>query len=238
MRIFSVAAALAAALAVPSIASAATYDAVVDFSLTNNLASNTWSYWYNASTDVGDYESGLALNTVLLNGGCQSGTSCWYDPSTLNLILQNVTGSDVTYPDSLARNDQLAFYTRAGLELVRFTAPAASAYTISGFFEGGSTSPDQTTEAIAVNGGLILENVANVPFGAVDPFSFTEDLAAGETVDFFVAGISPGEGNTLATGFDATISSVPEPPTWAMLVVGFVGLGFAGFRSRPAAAHR
>jgi hypothetical protein len=29
---------------------------------------------------------------------------------------------------------------------------------------------------------------------------------------------------------------MPEPLTWAMLIVGFTGLGFAGYRSRKAAS--
>jgi hypothetical protein len=30
-------------------------------------------------------------------------------------------------------------------------------------------------------------------------------------------------------------SSIPEPSTWAMTLLGFAGLGFAGYRSRKAA---
>jgi hypothetical protein len=30
--------------------------------------------------------------------------------------------------------------------------------------------------------------------------------------------------------FSATVSGVPEPSTWAMLLLGFAGLGFAGYR--------
>jgi hypothetical protein len=39
--------------------------------------------------------------------------------------------------------------------------------------------------------------------------------------------------------FEATTGSVPEPSTWAMMAVGFAGLGFLGFRhtaKAPAAA--
>ncbi|CUT11397.1 hypothetical protein BF49_2477 [Bradyrhizobium sp.] len=28
----------------------------------------------------------------------------------------------------------------------------------------------------------------------------------------------------------ATVSGVPEPSTWAMMILGFLGLGFMGYR--------
>ena len=34
----------------------------------------------------------------------------------------------------------------------------------------------------------------------------------------------------LVTGFNVATSAVPEPATWAMMLVGFAGLGFAGMR--------
>ncbi len=65
--------------------------------------------------------------------------------------------------------------------------------------------------------------------------------------DLLAAGITPtgfaGEGHAydfsnafLTAGFQ---SGVPEPSTWAMMVLGFAGLGYAGFRrakARPAIA--
>jgi hypothetical protein len=40
-------------------------------------------------------------------------------------------------------------------------------------------------------------------------------------------GLSPSE-------LVATASSVPEASTWALLLLGFAGLGFAGYRVRRA----
>jgi len=31
------------------------------------------------------------------------------------------------------------------------------------------------------------------------------------------------------------VASIPEPATWAMMVIGFAGLGFAGWRKARAA---
>jgi hypothetical protein len=42
---------------------------------------------------------------------------------------------------------------------------------------------------------------------------------------------------TSPTSVSFVLTSVPEPPTWAMMLVGFAGLGFAGYRaSRRALA--
>jgi hypothetical protein len=39
-------------------------------------------------------------------------------------------------------------------------------------------------------------------------------------------------------GFIAAAPILPEPSTWAMMLVGFAGLGFAGYRAtRISAAH-
>jgi hypothetical protein len=37
-------------------------------------------------------------------------------------------------------------------------------------------------------------------------------------------------------GGNFAFSTMPEPSTWAMLIVGFTGLGFVGYRSRKAAS--
>ena len=48
-----------------------------------------------------------------------------------------------------------------------------------------------------------------------------------------IAGLSPFESATFATtenAFEFSILPVPEPSTWAMMVLGFAGLGYAAFR--------
>jgi hypothetical protein len=44
-----------------------------------------------------------------------------------------------------------------------------------------------------------------------------------------LSGLVPGEGIGIAT-------AVPEPSTWALMLIGFAGLGFAFRRSRRNAA--
>jgi hypothetical protein len=78
------------------------------------------------------------------------------------------------------------------------------------------------------------------------PFSFTfapTSLFTGGPFSVVLADnipqTNPDAGNwvQIGTGSLTFTGSVPEPSTWAMMVAGFVGLGFAGYRaSRKSAA--
>ena len=230
---------LAAALLWCGVAFATSDNATTDFSLTTNVASNTWSYWGSPNASVVNYFSNVTLLPVLFNGSCGFGTSCWDASSgAQNLILQNVTGSDGFFPNSDARTGQLTFYTRSGIVDVRFLAPTAGTYKVAGFFEGSANVSESTAEAIAVNGdgtALVYSMTGAVPFGTTNNFSFSVALAAGGTIDFLVAGDSTtSDLNSLATGFDATIttgSTVPEPSTLSFLLLAGTPLA-ASLRKR------
>ena len=57
----------------------------------------------------------------------------------------------------------------------------------------------------------------------------TLNILAGQTYGAYVYSLDSIQGR-------ADISlSVPEPATWAMMLVGFAGLGFAGYRRNKAA---
>jgi hypothetical protein len=221
------------ALGVMSIATvlASPFDAVSQFSLTTNTATNQWSYWGSPSTTVSTYPGSISLLPVLFNGTCGSGTSCWDTNSGIqNLILQNVTGVDVSgFPNSDARNNQLTFYTRSGIVLVRFLVPVTGTYSLTGFFEGSALAPESSQEFIDINGNTgspLLNLTGAVPNGVFNPFNFSSlSLNAGDTVDFLVAGTSTdGSNNSLSTGFNATFttgtSAVPEPGGFVLLAGG------------------
>ena len=59
------------------------------------------------------------------------------------------------------------------------------------------------------------------PFTASGPFSMTEQVTYN---------LAPF-GELLSRGVGMVATDVPEPSTWAMMLLGFVGLGFAGYRS-------
>jgi hypothetical protein len=45
---------------------------------------------------------------------------------------------------------------------------------------------------------------------------------------------SAGSADSSILGNAFSVKGVPEPSTWAMMLLGFVGLGYAGLRRRKA----
>jgi hypothetical protein len=48
-----------------------------------------------------------------------------------------------------------------------------------------------------------------------------------------ITGLDPFTTATFSStgnAFEFTLATVPEPSTWAMMVIGFAGLGYAAFR--------
>jgi hypothetical protein len=87
--------------------------------------------------------------------------------------------------------------------------------------------------------------------GFLDIYGLMFGIGHGIFVDLFDNGVSPTKGinyggygvavvtseTTLDYVSAGVSASTPEPSTWAMMVLGFAGLGFAGYRkSRKAAA--
>ena len=86
----------------------------------------------------------------------------------------------------------------------------------------------------------VREGQASANADFLDPFSFPTD---GPVINFFDANGNPLAGVTVNSGdgcivnnrllcSDGGPTSVPEPSTWTMLVLGFAGLGYAGWRRR------
>jgi hypothetical protein len=109
------------------------------------------------------------------------------------------------------------------------------------FGSGGFTFPDSGSGDFV--GVARIDSFLAVPAGYVSdsPLSDTSTYG-GQT--FATLEATPGRYEwTWGTGanqnFTLIIGTVvPEPSTWAMMVLGFAGLGFAGYRQRPALSIR
>jgi hypothetical protein len=110
---------------------------------------------------------------------------------------------------------------------------------VSGFAKGlGFQSMEFTIQADGVE-------VLDVTFGSL---AIAESFFRDDVIDLgadFGSNIDLTFGYTLVAdgpggfGFDLAIGgAVPEPSTWAMMLVGFAGLGFAGHRSARQAGRR
>ncbi|HWY80433.1 MAG TPA: PEPxxWA-CTERM sorting domain-containing protein, partial [Roseiarcus sp.] len=83
---------------------------------------------------------------------------------------------------------------------------------------------DTTFRSLAVAESFFHDDVIDLG----SDFGPNIDLTFGYTL---VADGAAGFGFDLAVG-----GAVPEPSTWAMMLVGFAGLGFAGYRSTQRAS--
>jgi PEP-CTERM motif len=90
------------------------------------------------------------------------------------------------------------------------------------------TTLDDPTIGINQNGSLTANAIA-FESGA-NVFSF--QVLSGGGLNWTAAGSALTLRGLGASGFSpAGVLSTPEPSTWAMMLLGFVGLGFAGYRS-------
>jgi len=81
---------------------------------------------------------------------------------------------------------------------------------------------------LSIIGGLPTYNAAHV-------YSFDLDTGAVAPTQLHF-GVSDGNFSDNSGQFLITVSAVPEPSTWAMMILGFGGLGFLAYRRRNQAA--
>jgi hypothetical protein len=158
---------------------------------------------------------GTTTYTGPLNGGTFSGT---FDAT----LPANSSESITTYT--------IALISASGLTLADLTGAGGA----------GSVGPESASNCGGVscdvflfpNGATFLELTTSAGFagGAVNPFN----LSLPPTNSF--AGF---DGNTASADSIVTsgsITAVPEPATWAMMILGLAGLGFMTYRrkSKPA----
>jgi hypothetical protein len=124
-----------------------------------------------------------------------------------------------------------------GSETATFSTPQTSLRLYWGSIDGdvctsGSSSCGNLNSiSITMNGGYTLTGAELIGMDGVEGEGLQGNSADNQLVT--IAGLSPFTSVTFATtenAFEFSILPVPEPSTWAMMLLGFAGLGYAAFR--------
>ena len=208
-------AAIFLACTIANTASAITYDAVADFSTTDN-PNGVWRYGYS-TLGPGQYEF------KLLDDHIAGFDWNWFDTSYVSLYAPTIwknysstTSYDGVTPGQLSLHPGPNNYSPT---ILRFIAPTTGSYEINAqFFAGDSGS---------MNAAILLNGSQLQYWSSTDGLTvFKQNMAitAGSTLDFAVG----NNGSFLFgnTPLAVTITTaVPEPESYAMLLAGLGILG-------------
>ena len=210
-----------AALLASASAQAEGYDATADFQLLSNPGS-VWSYGYSPS-------AGAGYAMTLFDAASASG---WF-MSNYGSLGTPAAFMNFGAPANGVATGQLALHAGPAafgdLAILRFTAPTAGDYVVTGQFFAGDVGND--------SGLIILNGDADHP---LQSFSDTTDasifapltlsLAAGAHLDFVVG----NNGNFLngSTPLSVQINAVPEPSNYLLLLSGLGVMAYVSGRRR------
>jgi hypothetical protein len=184
----------------------------------------------------------VVLTSNLTQDNCSGGCSNGVTPFGTVTISQTTTGAD------LVQNVQLGspyfFSDSTGLEAFVFnpvgTLGIVTSTLPTGFTAGGSVMEDgfkQFTTSISYTAPKTVQSltfdidVSNTFL--LDSSDFGLSTGNGGTKAFFAADIT-GNGNTEPVGALPLTTAVSEPSTWAMVILGFVGVGFMAYRRKQS----
>jgi hypothetical protein len=169
-------------------------------------------------------------------GGCSNGTS----PFGTVTVSQDGANLDFT----VALDSTYTFHQTQGNALDAFVfnfSGTAQTVAVSSLSTSAGFSVDTTLPQMEDGFGQFSYGIkysgsgANTLTFVVDNETLgTSTLSNGSPPALFAADIV-GNGNTGAVG---AVSAVPEPATWAMMILGFFGLGFMAYRGKAQGTLR
>lgn len=171
----------------------------------------------------------LALTDQLLFAG----NPFFNGSTTIGPLTVNLGGFAISDPTGLFRDFNDSYNNQVFNLRIDFTAPAG-------------TSPDPVSFSATLAGDLnwINGGTLKIDFGAPKHFTFNGgafDLAINDvtlTTKFLQhadAEFLTGTFSNVVTSGNAQTPAVPEPSTWAMIILGFAGVGVIGYRRRQQA---
>jgi hypothetical protein len=208
--------------------------AFADFSSSINGPPSAWSYGFGITGSTFTPYSTFSNSCF---SAFLAGFSCWNTGNAaqpevgINTTAGTISGGTVIVPTDVLHLHPGPFDD----SVVRWAAPIAATFTISGSFEILDTSPTGSIALVTLNGTPLFSSLLTGPGasggnpGQSVPFSLTGTLAAGDVLAFGVnnAGLNFND----STGLDATIVT-PEPTTLLLLGTTVAGLGLARWRQR------
>ena len=150
------------------------------------------------------------------------------------LVQPNLLTQSVNIMSGNAGGTVSIFITQTDLE--SFSGALASTFTSNTIQNATAMLSTYYSAANALFDGTLLQSATFTGtggFSAIDPL--TRALPFSETVRYDLI-FGPGSGNFNGTA-NLTMLAVPEPATWAMMLFGFAGLGYA-VRRRPRVSTR
>jgi hypothetical protein len=143
------------------------------------------------------------------------------DPDFTGPLQQTINGL------TPGKSYKLSFYW-AGGELSNRTGYATIQLT-------GSLGGDPFATPVNTNTNPHYPNSMDIPGSfsgwSLETFNLTAN-SAGELLSFLAVGSPANNLPPFALLDGVSLTAVPEPSTWAMMVIGFTGLGYAAFRRR------
>ena len=97
---------------------------------------------------------------------------------------------------------------------------------------------NQSTASVTNGSNPSASGVPNFFVSFYDQFGNLGALSGNSGVIAFDDGGSPADADYDDLVVRFTVSAVPEPATWAMMLLGFAGIGFLAYRRRPKLALR
>jgi hypothetical protein len=133
-----------------------------------------------------------------------------------------------TIPVTGSFDDQITFQLVGGPQFLTIASVTNVFPNLSDFITGFTGEVVAGTPALPT--GIVIGPVAATDNCGVDCQGFGGDaiLPAGS----YFLDLSGTAGGTSGYGGDLAVAAVPEASTWAMLLIGFLGVGFISYRQR------
>jgi hypothetical protein len=195
------------------------------------------------------FSAGAANAAIVDNGTFSSGLTGWTQTGSgttpgIGITVVTTGGTNTTdYGDNVPNYNgttNAAFFVDDNANESLFQSVSLTGgvtYNLNfGLFatQSGAANPFDfsLTSSVGAIFSTINTNGTVLPVGQWNGYSytFTAPTTTSYTLDFnFISGPTPAKDVLLA---DVGISAVPEPSTWAMMILGFFGVGFMAYRRK------